>query len=523
MDLGDIIMSITALTILGCFAGLIYFSLNVKVKYSNNYEKLKILGVVFLVMCAGYGCLIITRHFSVDSFNLLFDMSAYWNLQLGRWGNCGILLLAEQFGISQVVYQQVFAVLWILSATALVFMISDVIWTQWGNTLFRERCIIALFVCIAFVNVFYMEFLLFPEVFIHNICGNLALGLSIWFVFTRLKPIIKWILSFIFLFITLGNYQSYIGIYVAFVFIGIFIGKDKTIKEKVINLFETLICGGLASVGNVLLLKLLIQFNILPDSGRGVSLSLVTLLNNISELAAYQISFWKNADGLMGILIMPLAGMLLLVGVISAMTKLKKKDVMLFGIMMICSYILAYAPHLIESGIFLSPRSNIAIWSVLSGIFIVGYLFFSESGKKLFFICYMLFLGCNIFFMQDIAANQSAVNAADFVESKQICSGILAYEEKTGNKVEKIAMCTDVNPTLYQSFSRYNNRELGKRIMITMYSNYRLLGVRLNRSLEKTDMPEEIYNMYFQGKDWDCLNLEEQLVFDGNTMYLAIY
>ena len=125
--------------------------------------------------------------------------------------------------------------------------------------------------------------------------------------------------------------------------------------------------------------------------------------------------------------------------------------------------------------------------------------------------------------MQDMAANEQSMNAIDIMEAKQIGERILEYENETGNTITKVAARGDLNPTYYQPNSRYKNWELGARIMSTYYSNYRLIGYTLNRNLERKDMSDEIYEKYFAGKDWNCLNVEEQTILINDTLYLVIY
>ncbi len=59
--------------------------------------------------------------------------------------------------------------------------------------------------------------------------------------------------------------------------------------------------------------------------------------------------------------------------------------------------------------------------------------------------------------------------------------------------------------------------------MSTGYSNYRLIGYIMGRDFEKADMPEQIYETYFSGKNWDHLLLEEQLICLEDTAHIAIY
>jgi hypothetical protein len=41
--------------------------------------------------------------------------------------------------------------------------------------------------------------------------------------------------------------------------------------------------------------------------------------------------------------------------------------------------------------------------------------------------------------------------------------------------------------------------------------------------MEEVEMNEDVYNEHFKDKDWDTFILSEQLVFEGDTLYIAIY
>lgn len=61
-----------------------------------------------LIILAGYGCLMVSCHYSVDSFNRLFDAGPFWELQIGRFFNCGALLLTTKIDLNTVLDQQLF-------------------------------------------------------------------------------------------------------------------------------------------------------------------------------------------------------------------------------------------------------------------------------------------------------------------------------------------------------------------------------------------------------------------------------
>ena len=120
-------------------------------------------------------------------------------------------------------------------------------------------------------------------------------------------------------------------------------------------------------------------------------------------------------------------------------------------------------------------------------------------------------------------ANERATNAIDFYEARQIADAIRKYETNSGMEVRKIATVPDSECTYYSDESKFHNYQLGARIMAVDYSNYRLIASIMNRVYEKVEMPIEIYNQYYSGKNWKFLNLDEQCIFVGDTMYLAIY
>lgn len=223
-----------------------------------------------------------------------------------------------------------------------------------------------------------------------------------------------------------------------------------------------------------------------------------------------------------------LAGVLVLI-ICFTVKKMKDLESKLFFIIILMGcYVLCFAAHIIEKNLILSPRSNLAVWSVIAMILIVGEneIFSNKENNRLGTIsCFTVvcLIGIQILVMQDMAANEQAMNAIDIMEAKQVCYKINQYENETGNIITKIAVSGDFNSVSYQESTRYRNWELGARIMTTYYSNYRLISYFLGRRVEKIDMPREVYIKYFAGKDWNCMNVDEQAICMGDTLYLVIY
>lgn len=482
---------------------------------------------LFLLLIDGiaYWGLVSSNHYSVDSFNLYYDMSPYWHMQLGRYINCGTILWALKLGINQVVAQRFFMAIWIITITISVYIISEV-FTRLLNCKGKNNLIISGMVSLAFVNVFAMELMLFPEMAMVFMFSNLAIGVLVYIAVSDINRLMKWCVFLWFVFVALGSYQSYIGIIEAFVLAALFIKYRDNIKLRYIDSIIALAIGGVASISNVLIVKIMISKNLIADSGRGATFNISDIMHNLVTVIKYQVSFWKSADGILPNGIMPIVAILIIFSFGYYIYKLPTIENKLFIIIIVFGcYVLAFVSHIIEKNLTLTPRSNIAIWSLIAVVLIISYCNISKLNvRKLYTAIVTILLLLNIYVMQDMVENEAANNAIDMTEAKLIANRIVDYENETGNYVTNIATVWDSIGTYYEPSSRYHNGELGGRIMATGYSNYRLIGYELDgRWINSVEMNSDVYQEYFAGKNWDNLNLDEQLVFVDDTLYIAIY
>lgn len=525
----NIILGFTIVTIIITLIATWKSLKNIWNRYEVKKDFIYMFLATFLLIFMGYGCMVASNHYSVDSFNLLFDMIPEWHLSLGRYTNTGIIILAEKAGVNQVVSQRFFMGIWIVALTAMIIMIAESFAKFMENVDKKKFCFILMAVSLSFLNVFGMELMLFPEMAMVFMLGNLTLGLSIRVVLSDMQIWKKWILTVFFLMISIGNYQSYIGIFEAFSLFGLFIKW----KSKPVNRYKesigALFVGGFISILNVIIVKVVVALGLVADSNRGAALSFQVILNNIQNLIKYQWTFWTTGDGLLGNWIMPL----LAIGVIGILSviireleKVEQKIYLL--VMLVVCYVLGFAPHLVEANQALTPRSNIAIWSVIAAVFITGIdcKIWERRKSNLKIAVYGLLGGLivfNIYIMQDMAANEQAINAVDLQEAKEVANEIWKYESETGNLITKIAMGYDSQPVSRGMNTRYVDDQLGKRIMATGYSSKSLISYAIGRQLLPADMSEEIYQEYFEEKNWNCMAADEQVVCVEDTAYVIVY
>lgn len=482
----------------------------------------------FLLLFMGYGCLIASHHFSVDSFNLIFDMIPEWHLSLGRYTNAGVILLGEMLGFNQVIDQRKFMILWLITLTIMIVMIAEAIAKYMKEMTIKKYAAVIVAVALSFLNVFGMELMLFAEMAMVFALSNLTLGLSIYYLLSDMKPLKKWLAITFFLIVSIGGYQSYIGIFVTFSLIGLFMKWQDNIKLRYIESVGTLVLGGGISVANVVFAKALVANGVVADSQRGAGLTLDIILSNLQKIALYQISFWKNAAELLPRGVMPLIGVLVAIIFMHTIKRLSTIEQKIFFVLMMAGcYVLGFAPHIVEAEIALTHRSNIAIWTVISVLFIFGVNYSLECKRDLWKYILngvlMIAVVANVYIMQDLAANAQSVNQTDIMEATAIAHKMWEHQIKESVKITKIAMINDESPTYLGYNSRYRGDQLGKRVMATSYSQKSLIQYVFGDKLTPVEMGEEVYREHFKGKDWNYMNPDEQVVCIGDTVYIVVY
>lgn len=106
----------------------------------------------------------------------------------------------------------------------------------------------------------------------------------------------------------------------------------------------------------------------------------------------------------------------------------------------------------------------------------------------------------------------------------QIESEIEKYEQKTGNTIETVAVGYDANHEYYSYKSvEYSLFDTNMTAFATTWSDVYSLVYYSGRSLDRRNMTEEEYRKYFGESEWSEFSPEEQIRFEGNTMFWALY
>lgn len=524
---------------------------------SNRTNAFYSLAFSTIIMLLGYSGLLLRRHYSTDSYHLIDNQQAYWYLQNGRYTWWQVTMWLDQHGINLVLDQRPLLVLAIISFTLSLTLLTLVFSYVAGLTMPLQVMSVNMVLSLLFINVFVEEFMLFPEVAVSAAIGFLFVTIAA----TLLLKSSRWqyaIGSFVCLMLALGCYQSLIGYYLAIVLVGgalktPTIANGKKVKSVILRWTETIAIAGIAGIANIVIVKMLIKASVIIDPGRGATTNVHTMLANIIIILKYQFKLWWNADGLMAPGSMIILLCIVITGIVMAIRLHVSLNVTELLFAAALSYAASFAVHVLERDIQLTPRSNMAFWAV-QGILLAtlicslftkhnlrqerpvpldkdnsngagSQIITNNNARSMFvFISVIsIFVFGVTLNMQDISYDLYTSNSLDKDYALNVAAKIHDYEKETGVSVKKIAIKEDAKPQQKYRSTRYYNNQLGHRIMNVDYANYQMINYLGRLQMEKIDFPSKIYKEYFNQKNWEVEDLDQQLIIKGDTAYLMLY
>lgn len=134
------------------------------------------------------------------------------------------------------------------------------------------------------------------------------------------------------------------------------------------------------------------------------------------------------------------------------------------------------------------------------------------------------FLLIQTVFCNTIMMNHYISNEKDLTYARMIYDQILQYEANGGDTITKVAythdeVCYDAYDDVYYKFGEINARSIHR----TGWMLLRKATRNEDREFSLVDMNEEVARIHFSGRDWDTFRPQEQLVFQGDTLYWCVY
>lgn len=494
--------------------------------------------VLFFAIC---GIMLVPR-FSTDSYSVYFYTGNGLNgfLELGRVGTFLLYKALLALGINSVTMSPVFTAVFCLTVawSAAVFLSRLKTYLpslDWPALLFVELAAV-----LAFANIYFAELFFFSDVALVYAMSTLFMTLAMMLFFHQ-NRVMGLCLSLLCLCCSLSFYQASLGMFMILCSALILVKHDVLWPSAeahgtgplVRELLWLLAVGGGASLINVLTMKVLGLAGFYSD--RSPSLGLADIVSSIQQMLRQFGSYysWGYPSYLTGILkvVFILAGPVLLFLLADSFDKNSEERYPLSSLtitlaVLIADFLLVFAPHFLSKSVWMPPRSICSFFALFSFMAVITGFNYLRKKKRVpltALTAMLLLVAVNVAVIQCIALDQIKVNQMDRQEAEEIVRRIEEYEQESGQTVDTIRWRSDgaytwTHPGIKYTFMDMNVRAGGRR-----WSLIDCISYYAGRRFQSAPMPEDIWGINFREGSWDSFVPEEQILFEGSTMYLMAY
>lgn len=200
--------------------------------------------------------------------------------------------------------------------------------------------------------------------------------------------------------------------------------------------------------------------------------------------------------------------------------------------------LLPYVPCFVATYPGFPQRTMLSMFIALAMVMIVS-LFFIRQGlsvlKNGYKVLILVVVGALVLATESSIKDCYVCNAMDKYEARCIQEAISEYEDESGMEITTIAVHRPgfIHYTYPEQTSVYVYTLFAHRMFYDSWSDVNLLNYLYGKHYKRIDMDElytDTYDSYqkfitshWEGKYWDRLNIDEQIIFDGNTMYWSLY
>ena len=500
---------------------------SIKDKDKNSVIKLSYLFLFNLgTIWIAYG-LFTRMHFGSDTYSNYYQLDTAVDLQFGRLLGYAIASFFNWIHISPAQHQAIFTSLVVIFFATLGTLLVNYIANEYFEGINLKKVILldeAVLLCE--VNVFMMEWFLYPEKIWGTILRYTFVAISVYLVSKEFQ-LRNIIFSFLILLMALNLYQIQIESFIIFSLLFVYLkNKGKFSRNSVVHSLAILSVGFIASVISILSLKLLQVLGMASTTSRDANFTLTSLVKNIKIiLTERQLNVWLKGNGLIPYSIILLFGIAIFVILAVTLRNKKVKDILYLCSILLISYFIVFIPHVLTTTIWDAPRTLVDFFSFLAIVLIIiAYFNVSSKVSAIAIVTVSLFLLVNIFQINAIATDNFITNSLDKNYSSLIESEIENYESKNSVKVNNIAAENDISPTwAYYSEIKYSAFDINVRALAVNWARIDLINIGTGRNYKQVPMDQSVYNEHFKGKNWDKFNSKEQMVFVGDTLYMIVY
>ncbi|MCR5099883.1 MAG: hypothetical protein K6B41_00855 [Butyrivibrio sp.] len=480
-----------------------------------------LIGIDFILVFAAY---VGFMTFSFGGDTLSHIMNPLVNIEAWRtYGRYLAFALGEamlHFGVSATdIYKPSWLILVVL--IAITIFLFQLTFEELFEKELESKTFKILFICItliALINGLVCEFFMFPEAFINFGLAFLLSGIAT-FSFAKNKKVIALVAA-----ICASMFYQTSLITIAIILVAyMYIENDCVIELDLFKKeFLVVMIIGLIGVINIISSKVLYMMGIVVDETRSAS---VSDFGNKLYLIAHD--FWKilqSGKGLMPGIYIPLIMMILplVFVVIYGVTNQDMLSIADYIIVQIVEIVLVLSLSIVQnnnSGLIPRLVFNFYTMQMCMILIAVKICISEEVVVKVFTVAAFGYVLIQLLSCEMISQNRRVSNILDITYAQEVMQEIHKYEEESGIKVKYIVSYVDTNyansyENVYYKTDQINERTLG----LTSYSLLEYVNGEATE-FEKGEYDNAVYEEYFEGKNWDEFNPDEQLVFIGDTLH----
>ncbi len=480
--------------------------------------------------------LIFNKHFSMDDYVTYFDQkgvaatvsSASYRICLGI-----LLYILNFFGINVTDCQIYFGILLVIILAWCTTKITSVIYNEIQSPSKKlSYSLINIGSIILFANVFLTEWLWYALAYLQWGLSIVGMTYGAIYITKTNKNIKNWIIGFAFLILAAGSYQISIAYYVCVVMVLVFLKNSGNFdKSAVVSILQAAFAAVLAIIGTILITKLLVGVGILVNDGR-IKLDGTDIESLLKGIVTCLWSVWIHGLG-----ILPKGSMVIVLTIVLLVTvsQMHNCKVEIFTgiysvIVLLSGQCVMFIALFLQGNFNPTPRTMVptfGLFSICAWLFVYFYNTSQTSDLmniKIMITVFAAFIFLNILKIQGVSIDIIKTNTLDQYYINEINECIQNYEERENIDIKKVGFCNDANIS-YRYYSSIDNNVLGDMLgkaFINDWSDANALNYYTGRNLEKIEVSQKIQE-YFGEKDWDNAYLEQQIIYDGDKIYICVY
>lgn len=498
-------------------------------KAQNSRRQVRCLGFVFnlLLMLCAYGILY-RGTFNGDTLAAMTRPEEQTNgfLESGRYLFALIWETICRVGINIGKTAGIYVLLAVLLMSVSAVVITDAYYkVRYGDDLTEWKpdrfIMIDSVILIGFLNLLSLELLFFSAF-------ALMPGVACVFVAFSLLALAdkRYILCGICLACSVMVYQSYIGMFIVFALLFVYMEHQGKLNKHSFWKSAVIVAGaGSLCLIDIYSTKILAYLGVLGGVAKKIKIKslkeiFITILK--AQIRILHDEYDLSMVRFLPFILLTIAGIYILYGYIKG-----KKSVgewvyliLLTIVSNLCVFAVVFGGYL-----YMPPRILVSYWSFISVMVLLAlYVTQKQKSRYVMFVLVNVVTFLHIINSNVIISDLYVSNRLDKNYILNIEQFIKAYEEKEGTKIATIGIGTDTHCEQYWTeYLDYYEFNINERCVSVDWQFDMLLRFYTGRDYQKVPIPEDIYKEYFEGRDWNGFNPAEQMIFVEDELYLMVY